>query len=287
MVAAAAAADASPASAAAAAGKHMASFGSPETTGATGAQRDAAAAGSGCELRSASATSQGPPIGMSATSQGPPIGMSLQLTLPTAEERESCSPPGTPPPEGPPGLSPTAAQSPRMRSCRFSDTNIVRTYSSQELIERDPSISDFTRLEIAQFEEQAALPLKEHDGPDAVSDLVDQLVRTLFNDKPRTPAELRAMIGPERCAEVCQLSREIAERFEDLLARLQALEPGRTYGLLPSNSKLQKEHVVWIQQLARWVASDITVAQKPRPAQKPAQQRRGMCGVCGGRVSEE
>ena len=69
---------------------------------------------------------------------------------------------------------------PRLRSARFSDTNIVRTYSSQEIIERDPSISDFKQLEMIQFDEAASV-LKEHDGPAVVSGLVDHLIRTLFN----------------------------------------------------------------------------------------------------------
>ena len=45
---------------------------------------------------------------------------------------------------------------------------------SQEIIERDPSISDFTRLEVFSFDEEASM-LKEHDGPDVASALVDHL----------------------------------------------------------------------------------------------------------------
>lgn len=247
--------------------------------------------------RPSPSTAQGAPVGICvpdrqlATSQGPPVGNSV----PVAQSKTSQG--------APDGLLSTQCTAqhalvaahdttpdrPRLRSARFSDTNIVRTYSSQELIERDPSISDFARLElIVQFDEEAS-SLKEHDGPAVVSGLVDTLIRTLFNDQPHTPSELSALIGSKRCAEISEHSIEIGKRFDELVARLLALEPGQTYGLLPSNSKLTKQHTVWIQQLALWVANDIAVPRKAttetRPGRKHVQKRR-MCGICGARVVE-
>ena len=247
--------------------------------------------------RPSPSTSQGAPAGISVpvrqlgTSQGPPVGDSV----PFAQSNTSQG--------APDGLlstpfaaqhAPVAAQDaspdrPRLRSARFSDTNLVRTYSSQELLERDPSISDFARLELlVQFDEEAS-SLKEHDGPAVVSGLVDCLIRTLFNDQPHTSSQLSALIGPERCAEISEHSFEIGKRFDELVARLLALEHGQTYGLLPSNSKLTKHHTVWIQALALWVANDIAVprkvAKKTQPSRKHAQKRR-MCGICGARVVE-
>ena len=226
------------------------------------------------------------PAGQSATAQGPPVGASVRI----AQRFTTQGPPVDP-------LAPVAVQqelgaarggspeggTPRLRSARFSDTNIVRTYSSQEIIERDPSISDFTRLEVISFDEEASL-VKEHDGPSVGSGLVDHLIRTLFNDQPRDSAALCTMLGPAQCAEVAKHSLDIATRFDELVARLQALEPGGAYGLLPSNSKLTKQHIVWIQQLASWVANDIAAASKPAPPVHKHTQKRRMCGLCGARA---
>lgn len=224
-----------------------------------------------------SATAQGPPVGASvptaqpATAQGPPVGLSAPAT---AQQEPTVAQDGCP-----------DGRRPRLRSATFSDTNIVRTYSSQEIIERDPSISDFTRLEVFSFDEEASL-LKEHDGPGLASGLVDNLVQTLFNDQPRDSAALCTLLGPARCGEVARQSAEIAKRFDELLARLQALEPGQAHGLLPSNSKLTKQHAVWIQQLASWVANDIAAAPKPEPPVRKYTQKRSMCGICGARTVE-
>ncbi len=230
-------------------------------------------------LQGPPSTSHGAPVGVSEivptaqpfTAQGPPVGLSAPVTVHQEQ---------TPPQDGS-----REGQRPRLRSARFSDTNIVRTYSSQEIIERDPSISDFTRLEVFSFDEEASL-LKEHDGPGVASGLVDLLIRTLFNDQPRDSAALCTLLGPERCGEVAKQSAEIAKRFDELVARLQALEPGQTHGLLPSNSKLTKQHADWIQQLATWVANDIAVAPKPEPPVRKYTQKRGMCGICGARAVE-
>ena len=107
-------------------------------------------------------------------------------------------------------------------------------------------------------------------------------MRMLFNNKPRTVRELRGLLGPERCAEVTNAADAVAERFANLQERLLDIPEGGCIAMLPSNSKLQKQHVPWIEQLAQW-ATQLA----PPPQRVHSKRRGGPSACCGARTAAE
>ena len=191
------------------------------------------------------------------TSAGPPQGSTVLGPRVTASGVQDDSPPAS------------------AKSLRFSDQCIVRTYSLESL-ERSLSFADVALLDTAKD-----LAMKRQDGPSEAARLVDLLVRMLFNNKPRTVRELRGLLGPERCAEVTNAADAVAERFANLQERLLDMPEGGCIAMLPSNSKLQKQHVPWIEQLAQW-ATQLA----PPPQRVHSKRRGGPSACCGARTAE-
>ena len=179
-----------------------------------------------CDEPPASPAAEGLDSPNGFTSAGPPQGSTVLGPRVTASGGQDDSPPAS------------------AKSLRFSDQCIVRTYSLESL-ERSLSFADVALLDTAKD-----LAMKKQDGPSEAARLVDFLVRMLFNNKPRTVRELRGLLGPERCAEVTNAADAVAERFANLQERLLDMPEGGCIAMLPSNSKLQKQHVPWIEQLA-------------------------------------
>ena len=211
-----------------------------------------------CDEPPASPAAEGLDSPNGFTSAGPPQGSTVLGPRVTA--------PGVQDDSGPPASA---------KSLRFSDQCIVRTYSLESL-ERSLSFADVALLDTAKD-----LAMKRQDGPSEAARLVDLLVRMLFNNKPRTVRELRGLLGPERCEEVTNAADAVAERFANLQERLLDMPEGGCIAMLPSNSKLQKQHVPWIEQLAQW-ATQLA----PPPQRVHSKRRGGPSACCGARTAE-
>ena len=211
-----------------------------------------------CDEPPASPAAEGLDSPNGFTSAGPPQGSMVLGPRVTAPGVQDDSPPSS------------------AKSLRFSDQCIVRTYSLESL-ERSLSFADVALLDTAKD-----LAMKKQDGPSEAARLVDFLVRMLFNNKPRTVRELRGLLGPERCAEVTNAADAVAERFANLQERLLDIPEGGCIAMLPSNSKLQKQHVPWIEQLAQW-ATQLA----PPPQRVHSKRRGGPSACCGARTAAE
>jgi hypothetical protein len=186
------------------------------------------------------------PLPENVTSAGPPEGS----TLPVLGPREA---------------TPSSERSPSWRpGLRFSDQNIVRTYSL-ESVNRAESSTSMVTLGASEEED-----MKEQDGPSKNTLLVDLLVRTLFNQKPRTAEELGGFLGPQACADIADAATDLAGRLSALQERLSSTPEGSCIAMLPSNSKLTAQHVPWIQQLAGWSA-ELAPPQTPPQVTPPPQ----------------
>jgi len=97
--------------------------------------------------------------------------------------------------------------------------------------------------------------LKEHDGPNHSSALMDLLLRAYFERGATTTEYLQHILGAERCLAVSANAPELAELCTLLADQIESGPEGGTVGVLPSNSKLGAAHVPGVRTLAQWMWS--------------------------------
>lgn len=99
--------------------------------------------------------------------------------------------------------------------------------------------------------------LKEHDGPNPTSCMLDACLHAFFEHRGNRSLEaLQFVLGRETCSEIGEHPVELCSRFWELAARLDNLEAGERIGVLPSCTQVSMQHARGIKHLALWLRSN-------------------------------
>lgn len=144
-------------------------------------------------------------------------------------------------------LSERAAHERRARQrVAFGTTNCVRTIGA-------PAAAD------------SECWLKEHDGPNRPSIMMDSLLHAFFEKGGNKSLEaLQFALGADLCRDIGASAAELSGRCWQLAAQLEAAEAGAGIGVLPSCSHVCGRHAPGVKVLAQWLwTSELEVEDTP------------------------